>query len=111
MSNPPDQVDVLAQLAGALGLLDSSSGDVKASRDFLRMVAIEFARAEAEYPRYHSLHEGESILREEFEEFWDEVKLKASKRDPVRIAAELVQIAAVALRIYVSCVAPKEGGR
>ena len=43
-----------------------------------------------------SLHEGHSLLREEFEEFWDEVKLKPKNRSASRLRGELIQLAAVA---------------
>tara|TARA_Y100000310_G_scaffold331814_1_gene406118 strand:- start:16 stop:255 length:240 start_codon:yes stop_codon:yes gene_type:complete len=47
---------------------------------------------------FHSLHEAHSILLEEVEEFWDDVKMKASERDLNNTYNELIQIAAVALR-------------
>lgn len=48
----------------------------------------------------HSLHEAESVIREEYDEFWTEVK-KNPRKHPRRNAlarAELVQLAAMAIR-------------
>ncbi len=44
----------------------------------------------------HSYHEAEGVIREEFEEFWDEAKLK--KPDPEKAYEELVQTAAMCCR-------------
>jgi hypothetical protein len=51
----------------------------------------------AKYGPFNSLHEAESVLREEFEELWDEVKKR--ERDPARIRSEARDVASVALRI------------
>ena len=47
----------------------------------------------------YSYHEGASIVREEYEEFWDEVKLKSEKRNPERILAELIDVVCGCQRI------------
>lgn len=60
-------------------------------------VAKEMNRADEAHGRhYASAHEAESVLREEMDEFWDEVKKK--KRNPGRMYEELIQVAAVACR-------------
>lgn len=56
------------------------------------------AKVRSIHPPYNSWHEAHSILREEFEEFWDEVKKKQSERDPERLLSELVDIVQVAER-------------
>ena len=48
-----------------------------------------------------SLHEAYGIMLEEFDEFWDEVKMK--QHDPVKLYDELVQIAAMAAKTATSC--------
>lgn len=66
---------------------------------FTSLVFWELQRARAANPEsMHSLHEAHSVILEEVEEFWDQVKLKASKRDHANILEELVQIAAMARR-------------
>ena len=55
---------------------------------------LEYARFKHPEP-YHSGHEGCAIIREEFEELWDEVK----KDMPLdRQRAEAIQVAATAIR-------------
>lgn len=57
----------------------------------------EVIRACGKHPTpIHSLHEGHSIIREEFDEFWDEVK--AQKPDAEAIKMELIQTAAMCVR-------------
>ena len=68
-------------------------------KHFQRDVTEEMFRATESHPPIHSLHEGHSILLEEVEEFWDEVKKKSKNRDPKKIYKELVQVAAMAQRI------------
>ena len=49
----------------------------------------------------HSYHEGISVIEEEYDELWDEIKLKPSKRDPKRLREEAKQVAAMALRFMI----------
>lgn len=67
-------------------------------REALGLVILELERATGKHPEgFHSPHEGASIIREEFEEFWDEVK-----RDNLPLAREEVtQLAAMSLRFLV----------
>ena len=44
----------------------------------------------------HSAHEGYSVLHEELDELWDEVKTK--HRSVARMRSEAIQVAAMALR-------------
>lgn len=65
---------------------------------FLQEVQEEAERAVAKHGQYNSLHEAFGVLFEEVDEFWEEVRKKRSKRDPLRIRQELVQIAACCLK-------------
>jgi hypothetical protein len=56
------------------------------------------AKVRAKHGPYASWHEAHSVLREEFEEFWDEVKKKEAERDPERLLSELVDIVQVSER-------------
>lgn len=70
---------------------------------FADQVADELARARTAHPPIHSLHEGYSVLLEEVDEFWAEVKRRAPARTPLAALLELVQVAAVAQRIAEDC--------
>lgn len=59
---------------------------------------IERARGELKYPPMASLHEGYSVILEEVEEFWDEVKKKPAARSKEQMWKELVQISAMCQR-------------
>lgn len=50
-----------------------------------------------EHGNFNSLHEGHSVLREEFEELWDEIKKK--KPDLKKVRAEAIQVAAMAIKL------------
>ncbi len=50
------------------------------------------------YPPMASAHEGYAVLLEEVDELWDEVKKKPANQDPARLRAEVIQVAAMALR-------------
>ena len=65
----------------------------------IEAVVKEYTECCAKYVAFSSLHEGHSILREEFEELWDEIKMKAENRDLEAVKQEAVQVAACAMRI------------
>ena len=67
-------------------------------RPFAKQVRQELAWAKRNYPEMTSAHEAISIIREEFEEAWDEVTKKPKAFNPIRLRAELVQLAAMAQR-------------
>lgn len=46
-----------------------------------------------------SLHEAYGLLKEEVDELWEEIRRKEWERHPMRIRAEAIDIAVVALRI------------
>lgn len=65
--------------------------------DICELIRKEVIRAKAKHPKdFSSLHEAHSVIREEFEEFWDEVK----RQRPVvhAIREELIQTAAMCVR-------------
>jgi hypothetical protein len=62
-------------------------------------VCYEAMRAGEKHPPMHSHHEAYSVIREEFEEYWDEVKKGGSTpRDWADLQTELIQTAAMCLR-------------
>ena len=72
------------------------------------MVIKEFNKATMRYGPFKNAHEGYAILLEEFDELWDNVKIKqdSPKRDEL-MRKEAVQVAAMAIRIIRDCI-PKE---
>jgi hypothetical protein len=65
--------------------------------DWIREIYDECRRAQEKFAPIKNSHEGHSIIREEFDEFWEEVK----KNDLIKSKQELVQVAAMCLRFLV----------
>lgn len=61
-------------------------------------VLAELHRARVLYPKINSPHEGHSIIEEEYEELWAEVKKKPELRNPYTMRKEAIQVAAMAMR-------------
>lgn len=72
--------------------------------DILRGIDREVRRASKTHAPLHSLHEGHSVIQEEFEEFWDEVKRRHP--DMRLVYAELKQTAAMCVRLMHDVVMP-----
>ena len=59
----------------------------------------ELGKALRKYPtKLHGPHEGYSVILEELDELWEEVKRKPKKRSAARMRKESIQIAVTALR-------------
>lgn len=71
--------------------------------DFAALVRRELASAREGHNPINSLHEGYAVILEEMDEVWDEIKKKRSQRDPAKLLAELVQIAAMCQRTAEDC--------
>lgn len=65
------------------------------SKSTKSLIDREIVRLETKYGSVSSLHEGYSLLLEEMDEFWEEVKKKPSKRNIRNIKHELTQISAL----------------
>lgn len=63
----------------------------------LSEIAQEVMRARAKFKPFHSAHEGYSVILEEVDELWDEVKKQFHDRGP-NLKKEAIQIAAMAVR-------------
>lgn len=63
------------------------------------LIIAEFRKTTDMFPPYSSIHEAHSILEEEYDEFWDEVKFKPSLRSSQRLIKEAIQVASVAMKI------------
>ncbi len=66
---------------------------------FADLVAAELDRARRLHGPCRSLHEGYSVILEELDEFWDEVRKRRELRIPERCIAELVQVAAMCQKV------------
>ena len=65
-------------------------------------VEAEVAHAMGDHGPFRSAHEAYGVLAEEVDEFWDEVKRKRADRSTARMRAELIQVAAVAIKAAAS---------
>lgn len=63
----------------------------------IQEVKEEFDNAERQHGKMSSFHHGESVIREEYEELWEQVKKRAADRDKDNMRRECIQIAASAL--------------
>ena len=65
-------------------------------------IAVECAReaitASVTYPPFNSVHEGYAIIKEEFDELWDIIKMKEQCRDNVQMRLEAIHLGAMAIR-------------
>ena len=73
---------------------------------FMEAAAEEVIVAQAKHPPLNSLHEAYAVIREEFDEFWEQVKLQSGSRDPQAIIKELLQVAAMCCRTVIDCGLP-----
>ncbi|RKZ92075.1 MAG: hypothetical protein DRQ40_09140 [Gammaproteobacteria bacterium] len=77
---------------------DQVRGALFEGHTFMKSVMMEVEIAAQKYGHFNSLHEAYSVLLEEVEEFWDEVKKKQENRDLEAVRSELIQIAAMAVK-------------
>ena len=65
-------------------------------QEAIQLIVNEYDRAITMYGPFASAHEGYSVLLEEVDELWDEIK----KNGPTeRVKAEAIQVAAMAVRL------------
>ena len=58
----------------------------------------EFEHAESLYPKFHSNHEGDAVIKEEMDELWDEIKKEKGTKGNEAMKKELIQVGAMVLR-------------
>jgi len=62
----------------------------------------EYEKAKEDFPDFHSTHEGHGVIREEFDELWDEIKLsKEVRKGNKEMRKEAIQLAAMSLRFII----------
>jgi len=69
--------------------------------DIIERIAAEVARARDLHPPINSAHEGYAVILEELDEFKVEVWKKQRLRDRDQMLAELIQCAAMCVRVAV----------
>lgn len=70
-------------------------------------IKAELEGARYDYPDMRSAHEGFSIIKEEVDELWDEVKKRPSQVQMKKLRAEAKQVAAMAIRFMSDICASK----
>jgi ParB-like chromosome segregation protein Spo0J len=70
---------------------------VEAPLEPFAAIRAELERASV-WPPFNSLHEARGVIEEEFDEFWDHVKVNQKRRDLIGCRSELVQLAAMAIK-------------
>jgi len=58
----------------------------------------ELRRAKVHGEKFASLHEAYAVILEELDEVWEITLMKKKNRDPEKLKAELVQLAAMAIK-------------
>ena len=64
------------------------------------LVVTELSKATEEFGSFGNYHEGYAVIKEEFDELWDEIK--GEQRKP-QLELEAKQVAAMAIRFLVDC--------
>lgn len=67
-------------------------------KKIVALILKEFDDANSKYPAFHSTHEGYAVIKEEFDELWDEIKKNKSLSTNDRMVAEAVQVAAMTVK-------------
>jgi hypothetical protein len=62
------------------------------------LVEEEYYKANHKFPPFNTNHEGHSVIEEEFDELWDEIKAIDPSEWSEKMQTEAVQLAAMALR-------------
>ena len=79
--------------------------DVRTPNDFTDLIMAEYWGYML--PPMTSIEEGYAVIKEEFEEFWEEVRVKDKDRDWGNMATELLQTATMCMRVYNDVVSKK----
>lgn len=67
----------------------------------IEMIREEYEKAISEHEPFHSAHEGYGVIKEEFDELWDEIRKKESARSKEAMTLEAVQTCATLIRFLV----------
>ena len=64
------------------------------------LVSTELDKAQVDFASFNNYHEGWAVIKEEFDELWDEIK--GEQRKP-QLELEAKQVAAMAIRFLLDC--------
>lgn len=79
--------------------------------EIMRLINRELDKTDIDKPKFHSNHEGFGVLKEEFDELWDEIKAtKEFKRANKLMVDEAVQVAAMAIKFIENLYHIKQNG-
>jgi len=67
----------------------------------LKEILQEYKQATKKFGKFNSTHEGHSVIEEEFDELWDEIKANTNPMGNMR--KEAIQLTAMGLRFIVDC--------
>jgi hypothetical protein len=97
----PEDEETLAALEHEGDRASDAKGDDRAQRSAATWAEVqsEIVRARARFPALHSAHEGLGVLLEEVREVEDQVFETRGVATGAALRAELIQVAAVALRM------------
>ncbi len=71
------------------------------NKKVFELVGKELDSATKKFGPFHSTHEGYGVIKEEFDELWDEIKKKKNKRSKKQMVNEAKQVAAMAIRFMI----------
>ena len=79
------------------------------NRKVLAISAIvnEYNEAVSRFKPFNSAHEGFAVIKEEYDELWDEIKKKPETRSPEKMLEEAAQLGAMAKRLIVDICLPE----
>ena len=67
--------------------------------EVMQMIKTELMITDSQKPKFHSNHEGYGVIKEEFDELWDEIKGSKTFDKANRLMVdEAVQVAAMAIK-------------
>ena len=66
--------------------------------ELLKQVEKEYEKARLKFPPFYSTHEGYGVIKEEFDELWDEIRReKGTHTCTKKMKKEAIQLAAMSL--------------
>lgn len=77
----------------------------------LKAIKAEYDWAITHHKPFNSAHEGYAIIKEEFDELWDEIKKRESVRSKEKMAEEAIHTGAMILRFLVEICGEVEFGQ